>query len=277
MNYLEAAARELDQFEQTLSTATEGRFDVQGVTQRFAVTLMQRVQSTFSAMSLLLKEGHHDETVVLMRRQLEDSMRLHYLAENAADSDALVLGHLRAREKRVARSLDKAINHDQTNEVTREKLKAMASKRHERIRDLDSQISELGVDARPFPDFDEMAASLGRAIDIVPYASASEVSHSGVSAATDGYVTVAQTENGTRISVGLRSEGAGDRLAYARTAINTTSLAMVHGSLLIGRPEIAGALAGVVPEQLNRLQDLELRAREAQVVPPTVQEANDDV
>ena len=65
----------------------------------------------------LLQAGHHDEMVVLFRRQLEDSMRLHYLAANRDRADELILGHQRMRELMAQRQLDRAINPFECSQV----------------------------------------------------------------------------------------------------------------------------------------------------------------
>lgn len=232
MNPLDEAAEDLVGFETELDNLAVGPFQAEGITANFVVTLLQRLRSTYSAMSQLLRAGHHDEMVLLLRRQLEDSMRLHYLLVHRDRSDALILGHQRMRESQVRKTLDRAVN-DPTSASALPDLKKMVALRRDRIKQLDDQASELELEPEQFPKFEEMAVELGRAVDIVPYASASEVAHSAVSAATDGYVTARQDEQKSVRLVGLRSENPSDRLGYARAAINATGMALAHGLLLL--------------------------------------------
>lgn len=131
-------------------------------------------------------------------------------------ADQLILGHQRLRELKVQRQLDRAISHPNTPQSMIAELKRMVALRRGRIKDVDAQAQQLGLAIEQFPGFEVMAAELGRLVDVVPYASASEVSHSVVSAATDGYTTSRSGDDGGLIRlVALHSESPSDRLGYA--------------------------------------------------------------
>lgn len=113
---------------------------------------------------------------------------------------------------------------------------------------------DLGIQTQEFPEFEYMAAELGRARDIIPYASASEVSHSAVSAATTGYES-SSSEGGeaTRL-IGLTSENPLDRVGYSRAAINSTGMALVHGLMILGMSEEASYVFKCAAPRVEKLQ-----------------------
>lgn len=257
MNPLDEANRQLLAFEETLRELDRGPITAEGIVGTYAATLIPRLRSTYSAMSILLGVGYHDEAVLLLRRQLEDSMRLHYLVSHRERADRLVLGHQRGREQKVLKQLDRAIGKTSVNDLERAALKRMASIRRRRIKNLDDMAYSLGVVPESLPSFHIMALELGRSKDLVPYASASEVTHSALSGATDGYV--AASENGSRPVqlVGLTSENPHDRLGYARAAINTTGMALLHGLLLLEMDAEARSIGRDAATRVENLQSLQ--------------------
>lgn len=257
MNALQKAAAHLAQFETELDGLDPGPFVVEGVTAKYVATLLPRIRATFTAMSQLLQAGHHDEMVVLFRRQLEDSMRLHYLAKHTEQSDALILGHQRMRDMKVRRQLDRAMNNPETPGSMRPELKKMVARRRDRIEEINSMVSRLGIEPQVFPEFEDMAAKLGRAMDIIPYASASEVSHSAVSAATNGYESSSSEDGEVIRLIGLTSENPSDRLGYARAAINSTGMALVHGFLILDMSEEASYVLKCAAPRVEVLQTLQ--------------------
>jgi hypothetical protein len=254
MNPLDEAAEHLAEFESELAALDDGPFRVQGVTGNFVATVLPRIRATYVAMSQLLQAGHHDEMVVLFRRQLEDSMRLHYLAAHRDHADGLILGYQRIREMKVQRQLDRAINHSITPKSMIPELKRMVALRRDRIKHIDAQARQLGMEVEEFPGFEAMAAELGRSIDVIPYASAAEVSHSAVSAATDGYTTSEAGKDGAVRFVALRSENPSDRLGYARAAINSTSMALFHGLLLLNLRQEASYVRACAGPRIEALK-----------------------
>lgn len=265
MNPLDEAAEHLEEFEAELAALDDGPIRAEGVTGNFVATVLLRIRASYLAMSQLLQAGHHDEMVVLFRRQLEDSMRLHYLAANRDRADKLILGHMRLRELKVQRQLDRAINHANTPRSMIAELKKMVALRRERIKDIDAQAQQLGLEIEQFPGFEVMAAELGRSVDVVPYASASEVSHSVVSAATDGYTTSRSGSDGVMIRlVALHSESPSDRLGYARAAINSTSMALFHGLLLLDLEREAAYVGACAAPRIEALKARQTKISAAQ-------------
>ncbi|MGH8946274.1 MAG: DUF5677 domain-containing protein [Acidimicrobiia bacterium] len=256
---LDEAHHHLVAFEMKSSTLDSVSLSVEGVVASYVATLVQRVRSTYVAMKQLLLAGHHDEMVLLLRRQLEDSMRLHYLTAHGDEGAALVLGHQRERELKVLKQLDRVINNASISEPARTELKRMAQLRRGRISEIDDTASKLGLELEGFPEFHIMAAELGRDRDLMPYASASEVSHSAVSAATDGYVTKEGQENHAVQVIGLTSQNPLDRLGYARAAINTTGLAVMHGLIILGLDSDGLSIGRDAATRVESLGSLQVR------------------
>lgn len=145
MDALKEAAEHLAEFEAELNGLGSGPFVVEGVTGNYVAKLLARIRATYTAMSDLVEAGHHDQMVVLFRRQLEDSMRLHYLAAHTEQSDALILGHQRMRDLKVRRRLDRVINNPETPSSMLPDLKMMVAKRRARIEEIDSVACDLGI------------------------------------------------------------------------------------------------------------------------------------
>ena len=130
----------------------------------------------------------------------------------------------------------------------------MAATRRERIKQLDGRMPELKLEPEQFPEFNLMAVELGRAVDIVPYASASEVTHSAISAATDGYVTARQNGEQTVRLIGLQAENPSDRLGYVKAVINATGMALAHGLLLLDMQQESSTVAKIASARVEALK-----------------------
>lgn len=161
MDALKEAAEHLAEFEAELNGLGSGPFVVEGVTGNYVAKLLARIRATYTAMSDLVQAGHHDQMVVLFRRQLEDSMRLHYLAAHTEQSDALILGHQRMRDLKVRRRLDRVINNSETPSSMLPDLKMMVAKRRSRSKRLIPWHATSEYRLRSFPNSSTWLPSWG--------------------------------------------------------------------------------------------------------------------
>ena len=74
----DVAYQGLDEFSAALDEQNE-EFDVGSPAQEDAGVIFTRLKATFKAIALLIENGYLDEAVMLIRRQTEDSLRLHYM------------------------------------------------------------------------------------------------------------------------------------------------------------------------------------------------------
>lgn len=238
MNALASLNGYLDEFDAALGSLDGISVTLEGVVQSYVAVAVQRLRSGYQSIRILLDAGRHEEAVVLFRRQHEESMRLHYLSEHPERADSLVLGHLRAREARVQSRIDWVINHTDDDEK-RQMLVRLSGGRRSRVQELDNDAAARRTSTEDFPRFEEMAVALQREVDVVPYASASEVLHSVVSAATEAYLS---DQDEVRL-IGLTSGNVADRVEYARAAVNSTGIGVVTGLRILNMREHAETLA----------------------------------
>lgn len=217
--------------------------DGEGPVQAYADIIVPRLRSTYKAMVLLLKEGHLEEAVVLLRRQLEDSVRLGWLSRQTENREGLILGFGLARSKKVLGAMDRLIQDPDIPEAEREIIKT-AKKPRARVHQKQLQtVRSHGIEPGRVPmDFDVLAKESKRWRDIVVYASASEVAHSAISAITQGY---SRENDDGKVVVSDTSHAPSETATYARSAVGSTVTAIVIALSLRGRDDKAKHLTAI--------------------------------
>lgn len=244
----------LDAFAKALDTSIED-VSFAGPAQEYAALILTRLKATFEAIALLLKNGHLDEAVVLTRRQTEDSLRLHYMYVHRDLSDGLALDLVRWREELVLKPMDRIINDETLSIGLRNRVKPMAISRRKRIAEHRRRATESGVELQRFPELHEIASDLDRHADMIVYASAAEVSHSALSAVTAAYMT--QDSPGRAVTVDETSDRPAELAAFARSAINSTGIAVIFAMKILGRDQAASRIANVGSVLQQKLQKAE--------------------
>jgi hypothetical protein len=242
MELRDLAYQSLVEFSAALD-AQDDDFAVESPAQEYAGVIFTRLKATFQAIALLLENGYLDEAVMLIRRQTEDSLRLHYMYAHRDIADGLALDFMRWREELVLKPMDRIINNDSLSKELRDQVKPMAAARRRRIEDLRDSASEAGVELHRFPTLEEIASELNRHADMIAYASEAEVSHSALSAVTTAYT--AQETPGSTIFVDERSKRPTEVAAFTRSAINSTGIAVMFALRLLGLDEDASRIANV--------------------------------
>lgn len=234
------------EFIETLAQLEHAGASVSNPVEVFAGIMTVRLPSNLQAISILLSTGHLDEAVVLIRRQVEDSLRLHYIWNHKNKADQLVAWFVRDRDNKVRKVLDRLINREDVSDDDKVQLRKALARRKRRVDEHDTHIAELGMEREQFPRIEDMAVELGRARDLVAYSSMSDVAHSAVSGSTDLYLARAGHQLAIRTTVFSPASSA----IYARVAVTSTSLGVYFSLLLTGLDEEAGTVmeAGVRAE-----------------------------
>lgn len=217
----------------------------------FVTHLVPRLWATYLAGASLLRQGFHDQAVMLYRRQLEDSLRLHWLHEHRDEADALVVNFKRWGEQQVLDRIVRTLSRLPAGHDRRPYAEATRDQRQTRIDDLDALIEEHHLDPETkFPGVETMAYRLGRSPDIIPYASASEVSHSAASAASESYREPAREG----FTIALYGGNEMERRSYARALINASGFGLYHALDFIREADLAAAIAADAGERVDRLR-----------------------
>jgi hypothetical protein len=250
--YVSQLAAILDSLSEALDPIGSHETPTEGVVQTFAAIMAVRLESTFNAISLLLKTGHLDEALVLIRRQVEDSIRLQYLWKHRNRAQELIVNFIRRRDNKVRRELDRLVNHPDVGPEDTMILRAALRRRKERVDRHDRYIVDNRVGSEEFPSLGDMALELGRGRDLVPYSSASDAVHSAVSGSTDVYVRI----EGRTVGIHTTVVAPGSAAIYGRAAITSTVTGVYFSLLLLGSDDEAEAImeSGVYIEgEMNRL------------------------
>lgn len=242
----------LHEFSAALGEQDE-EFDVESPAQEYAGVIFTRLKASFKAIALLIENGYLDEAVMLIRRQTEDSLRLHYMYEHRDIADGLAMDFLRWREELVLKPMDRIINNDSLSNALRDQVKPMAAKRRQRITNLRKAASEAGIELHRFPTLEEIASELDRHADMVAYASEAEVSHSALSAVTTAYTI--QEAPGATIFVDETSERPTEVAAFTRSAINSSGIALIFALRLLELDEDASRIANIGSELQLKLKE----------------------
>ena len=217
--------------------------------------MIPRLRSTFEVIAHLLVDGRIDEAVVLLRRQVEDGMRFHYLAENPDRADALVTGFTLGREKKVLSRMDKLLSDSTISDAAKAAIKDARKPRAKQVQLHLKLIKQQEIESEAMPDFDELARKLDRVRDIVVYASASEVAHSAQSGITPAYATV---EDDGVVLISTTSDSLLDAVGVARPAVTSTAIAVASALRIRGRDAEADRLltaAVVIEKAMTKLRD----------------------
>ena len=207
---------------------------VEGPGQQLALYLALRARSTYDSIVLLLNDGRHDESVVLYRRLLEDSLRAAYVRRNPERADGLCIRLEMDALNDSIRNLEKVQGkHPQVDNM-------LAERRRDRS-DIDRMIQETGIRPRGFPSPAQIAEQTGRAGDPLSYGASSYVSHSAFSPMLGGY----HIRDGETTLVGLLSENLHDRAVLGRAAAQAFVLLLTEVSVFLNLKGIPGHIAQV--------------------------------
>lgn len=202
----------------------------------YGAQMVTRLRSTFDSIAMLLKEGRDDEAVIVLRRQLEDGMRLHYLAQNPGEADNLVAGLLLRRDKKVLSRMDSLLNRIDVSAEAKNKIQAAIGPRRSVVQKQIQDYKKLGVTPKALPELHEIAGELNRHSDLVVYSSTSDVSHSSISGITHSYRRIDQDGS---LEVTLTSNDFTGTLTYTRSVITSTTIAVASSLRLMGLEEEA--------------------------------------
>jgi len=204
--------------------------DDSSISTEYAFQMVTRLHSSFISISLLLEQGFDDEALMIVRRLLEDGLRLQYLAKNADRADALVAGILLDRDKRVMRRMQSLLEDEDVPEKAKAAIRTALPPRQAAVQKHYDWNSSHGVEPETMPGIDALAKDLNRAQDLVVYASTSDVSHSAISAITASY----RIKNDEGIAITLTSNDFYGTLIYTKSAITSVTIGVASALQFIG-------------------------------------------
>lgn len=198
----------------------------------FAASLAIRSRSSYDSIVLLLDDGRHDESVVLYRRLLEDSLRATYLRMHPVQADGLAI-------RQEMDALTDAIRNLEAVVALHPRISLILDDRRTARSKLDQEIQETGVKPKKFPSPAVMAKQGGRLGDPLSYGAASYPSHSALSPMIDAY----RLEHEQELVFGFKSGNLHERALLGRAAAQAFAHLMRDVCVFLDIPDVAATVA----------------------------------
>lgn len=224
---------------------------VSGFGQQVALKVMLRLIANYDSILLLLRQGRHDETAPLIRRLLEDSLRLGMMNREPDKAEGRSLHLIITQCQRVIRTVDTVIsdNGSLLTAKTEEELRDIAATRREDQQEAEDYAARERINLQKFPTTANMARILDRPGDILIYISATQATHSAFYGSLREY-SVARAEHH---EVAIESSNLHDRRRLINTALQLTAFAVHSATSYLGWESVA---AGSLDQTRNSVADL---------------------
>jgi len=217
---------------------------------------MLRLVANYDSILLLLQGGRHDETVPLIRRLLEDSLRLGIMNREPEKAEGRALHLVVDQCQRVIRTVETVIK-DQGSSLSEENLTSLRgivqARRQDQI-EAEVHAARESIVLLKFPSTVNMARALERPGDILIYVSSTQAAHSAFYGAHREY-SIAGSD---RHEVAIESGNLEDRRRLINTALQLLAFAVHSAASYLGWNNVAEGASDRARDSMTDLRTLDI-------------------